>query len=125
MNILTLTLIILSVTLSALAQITMKSGMSSEHIQRELAESNSALQIAFQVASNGYVVLGIGFYGLSAILWLLVLAKLDVSLAYPFVGLGFILTMVLSFMFLGEPISSLKVFGTLLVVAGVILVAQS
>jgi len=125
MSAITLALIVFSITLSAFAQIAMKSGMSSEPVQQALVGGSTAFQIACQVSKSGYVVLGIGLYGLGAISWLLVLAKLDVSIAYPFVAIGFILTMVLSFVFFGEPLNTLKVVGTLLVVVGVIIVAQS
>ena len=41
------------------------------------------------------MVAGLALYGLGAMVWLYVLARLPLSAAYPFVGLGFILTMVL------------------------------
>lgn len=51
------------------------------------------------------------------------LARLDVSMAYPFVGLGFILTMLLVFFVLGESLSTMRIVGTLLITAGVVLVS--
>lgn len=64
-------------------------------------------------------------YSISAIVWLMVLAKLDISLAYPFVGLVFILTMLLGFFVLREPVGIIRIIGTLLVVAGVMLVSRT
>jgi len=122
MNLSTLLLILISVTLSAVAQVTMKHGVSLPDIQRNLAEPVTALGY---LATNGYVLAGLMLYGMSVVFWLFVLARLDVSVAYPFVGIGFLLTMVFGAVALGEPIGALRVTGTLLVVTGVALVAQS
>jgi multidrug transporter EmrE-like cation transporter len=64
-------------------------------------------------------------YFLSAGVWLFVLARVDVSLAYPFVGLGFILTMLLGWLIRGEILSVNRVAGTALIVMGVVLLARS
>lgn len=71
------------------------------------------------------VVGGLALYALGAIVWLFVLAKVDVSFAYPFVGLGFILTMLLGWWWLNEPVDLTRVVGTLLVASGVFLVSRS
>ncbi len=117
-----LTLILISVSISAIAQITLKHGMSSPTVQQGLTAD--WLTIFKAVASNIYVWLGLIFYALGAILWLGVLAKVDVSLAYPFVGLGFILTSLLGVFLLGESFSVLRFVGTCQVVLGIILVTQ-
>jgi len=118
-----LTLIFISVTISAVAQVTLKQGMSSSAVQQSFADG--WLEIVIAVASNLYVWLGLIFYALDAVLWLGVLAKIDVSIAYPFVGLGFILTALFGVFILGEAFSIIRFVGTCLVVLGVILVAQS
>ncbi len=122
MNLSSLLLILISVSLSAIAQVTMKHGVSQPDIQKNLAEPMTALGY---LATNGYVLAGLALYVTSVAFWLFVLARLDVSVVYPFVGIGFILTMVLAAFALGEPVGPLRVAGTLLVVAGVALVAQS
>jgi len=118
-----LTLIFISVSISAIAQVTLKHGMSSPSVQQGLAGGWPALVIA--VASNPYVWLGLVFYALGAVLWLGVLAKVDVSIAYPFVGLGFILTALLGVFLLGEAFSVIRFVGTCLVVLGIVLVTQT
>jgi multidrug transporter EmrE-like cation transporter len=71
------------------------------------------------------VIGGLFLYGLSAAIWLFVLARLDVSVAYPFVALGFLLTMVLGCLLFGEPLTARKLIGTMLVMFGVYLVAAA
>ena len=117
-----LTLIFISVTISAIAQVTLKQGMSSPAVQQGL--SGGWLEIIIAVISNLYVWLGLTFYALGAVLWLGVLARVDVSIAYPFVGLGFILTALFGVFLLGEAFSVIRFVGTCLVVLGIILVTQ-
>ena len=123
MNILLVMLILCSVLLSAFAQITLKIGMSSPVIQYAIA-SSSALTVIQSVGTNIYVIGGLGLYFASAAVWLFVLAKVDVSFAYPFVGLGFVITMLLAFFINGEVLSTTKVVGTLCIALGVAIMAQ-
>jgi multidrug transporter EmrE-like cation transporter len=115
-----LTLIFISVTISAIAQVTLKQGMSSPAVQQGF--SGGWLEIVIAVASNLYVWLGLILYALGAVLWLGVLAKVDVSIAYPFVGFGFILTAIFGVFLLGEAFSFIRFVGTCLVVIGILLV---
>jgi len=59
------------------------------------------------------------------VVWLLVLARVPVSQAYPFVGLGFVLVMLLGWALQGDVISPARLLGTLLISVGVVLVARS
>ncbi len=123
MNIAVLSLILVSVTMSAVAQIALKHGMSSPAVQAGLGSGFERLVPL--VATNPFVWLGLALYGAGALLWLGVLAKIDVSQAYPFVGLGFLLTMAFGASLLGESVSTVRLIGTLLVVTGVILVSRA
>ena len=100
----------------------LKHGMSVQAVQAVLAGGRTAA-IALAVASSPTVWVGLFLYAFSALVWLFVLARVDVSVAYAFVALGFLLTMALGFLLLGEPLTLQKVAGTLLVVLGVWLVA--
>lgn len=122
MNLRIFCLVLLSVSLSALAQVTMKRGVSGPEIQGLLG---SPLNAVWAFAGNAHVLLGLAMYGVSAVAWLFVLARLDVSLAYPFVALGFILTMLLGALVLGEQVGVMRVAGTVLVSLGVALLARS
>lgn len=125
MNLRSFLLILASVSLSALAQVSLKYGMSSPGVQRALAGSSRPLETALIVAGSKGVLLGLLLYGLGMVLWLLVLARLDVSLAYPFVGLGFLLTALLGVLLFQEPVGGLRLTGTLMVAAGILMVART
>jgi multidrug transporter EmrE-like cation transporter len=122
MTILTLSFILISVFLSVVAQILLKHGMSNGSVQAAL--NADALTAGITIFTNISVVAGLAAYVSSAGIWLLVLSKIDVSKAYPFVGIGFIGTMMFAYWFLNEPLTLTKVIGTLLVLAGVLLISQ-
>jgi multidrug transporter EmrE-like cation transporter len=117
------TLIVVSVLMSALAQIALKGGMSSASVSHALA-SGDRWTAAATIATSPLVLLGLGLYFASALVWLLVLARIEVSLAYPFVGMGFVVTMLLGWWIHGDSLTAPKVAGTLLVALGVIVLAR-
>lgn len=125
----TLLLALFSVALSATAQLAFKAGMSHRAIQAALAQEASGasqwLDRVLVIGMNPAVISGLALYGLSAAVWMLVLAKVDVSVAYPFVGLGFVITMAAGGLLFNEPITLTRIIGTLLVCAGVALVAST
>lgn len=123
MNLTLITLILCSILLSSFAQIVLKIGMSNTNVLAAIQSSN-ALEIIKAITTNISVIGGLGLYFASAAVWLLVLAKVDVSFAYPFVGLGFIITMLLAFFINGEVLSTTKVIGTLCIALGVAIIAQ-
>jgi len=117
-------LVLVSVTLSAVAQVTMKAGMSRPAIRTAIAAGDQ-LGIAMAALANPLVAIGFALYFVGALVWLLVLSRVDVSMAYPFVSLGFLLTAAFAALLLGESIGTRRLFGILLVVAGVYTVARS
>ncbi|ANI17021.1 MULTISPECIES: hypothetical protein [Pseudomonas] len=117
-------LILISVAISAFAQVSLKAGMASPSVQKALAEGGERLSILLAVALNPLVLLGLFLYFGSAAVWLLVLSKVQVSFAYPFVALGFVLTALLGRFFFNDTFSAAKVIGTLLIVSGVVVLAN-
>ena len=122
MTFLTLCFILLSVLLSVIAQILLKQGMSSSSVQDALTSQD--LSAVMVICSNIFVIAGLFAYISSAGIWLLVLSKIEVSKAYPFVGLGFIFTMLFAYWFLNEPLTVSKICGTLVILVGVVLISR-
>ncbi|GGA84173.1 EamA family transporter [Neiella sp. HB171785] len=122
MTYLTFGLILFSVFLSVVAQIFLKSGMSNKATLD--AFGNGFISGIVAVSMNLWVVFGMMAYVASAGVWLMVLSKVEVSRAYPFVGLGFIGTMLFGFWFLNEPLTLNKVIGTLCICTGVYFIAK-
>ena len=117
-----LILIISSVLLNAAAQIFLKTGMNSIS---PLNTEQPVFRTIQSVLFNFHNVLGFISYGISIILWLWVLSKIDVSYAYPFQALGYILVTILAWMLFNEQKNTLKVLALIFISIGLILLAFS
>jgi multidrug transporter EmrE-like cation transporter len=116
-------LILISVLLSAGSQLILKLGMTAPEVQRALADGVSIPRVGLAIGSSPLIIAGVGCFGLSLMCWLFVLAKVDVTLAYPCVALGIVITVLAGHFFLGEAVSALRVTGITMVVIGVLVVA--
>jgi multidrug transporter EmrE-like cation transporter len=112
-----------SVGLSVAAQFALKTGMAQPETQAVLSQPLS-LRALHAVGTNFFIIGGFVLYLLSAVVWLGVLARWDVSKAYPLVGLGFGLTVVVG-MLIGEHVTLSRATGVGLICVGVILVGRS
>ena len=119
----TFALILVSVAMSAMAQVLLKTGMSRGDVSASLGHQPWVAS-ALLVATNPWVLGGLLLYFLSAAVWLLVLARVELSFAYPFVGIGFILTMILGWWLMGDNVGLQRVVGTLLIATGVVFIAR-
>jgi len=119
-----LLLVFASVLLSAGAQLLLRAGMSSPSVVEGLGQGDWKRSV-FAVALNPLVLGGLFVYFLSAAVWLLVLSRVQVSLAYPFVGLGFIVTMLLGWWLQGDTLNIQKIAGTLVIAMGVVILARA
>ena len=71
---------------------------------------------------NPWVLLGIALYGLSAIVWLGLISRVPLSVAYPMLSLAYVLVVFVSWLFLGEGMTALKWLGVFLIAIGVVLI---
>lgn len=61
----------------------------------------------------------------ASLFWMAAMTKFDISYAYPFMSLSFVLVFVLSVFLFQESITPYKVIGLLLIVAGIIVTSRS
>jgi multidrug transporter EmrE-like cation transporter len=122
MSPLLLALIVFIVSLNAVSQVLLRKAMIVVNAGRA---PHSLLQLALQLITNSYLLGGVFLYGISLVAWLVVLSKAEVSLAYPFQSLGYILIAIMSFYFLGENVTLLRSFGIMLICLGLLFIAQS
>lgn len=110
----------LSIALAATAQLLMKVGMMALRMAGRLdtLSVSTALEIVLQPA----VFFGLASYGLSAALWLLVLSRMPLSMAYPLISLGILAVVLLSAVALGENVSAGRAAGVAFILTGVLLI---
>ncbi len=118
MNIL---LILSSVLLNCSAQLLIRKGMlvAGEMSMGAMAQNIGAL------ATNVWLWLAMLCYGVSILLWMSVLSKVEVSFAYPFLSVGYVISAVVGFFFFGESISAVRIAGIIVICAGVVLISRS
>jgi drug/metabolite transporter (DMT)-like permease len=115
-------LIFISVALTSIGQLFFKKGMTLlDHSYQEA----SMWKLMIYGLVNGYVLLGFLSFGAGAVLWLAVLAKEEVSYAYPLSSLGYIVVLIGSFFLFHENISPARIIGVLLLILGVFFIEYS
>ncbi len=71
-----------------------------------------------------WVMSGIAAALLAGMAWMAAMTKLNLSYAYPFMGLTFVLVLILSGVFFDEPMNWQKTVGVLLIMGGIALSSQ-
>lgn len=115
-------LILSGVCLNALAQVFLKKGMLMVGYF-DFSAVNIA-QIIFKVAANPFIILGLGCYMFSVALWLLVLSRVEVSFAYPFLSIGYIITAIIGYTIFHETLSINKLTGIFFICLGVVFISK-
>jgi len=114
-------IIILSGILCAsLGQVFWKLGMNAVG-----AIDNFSISGIVSMFLNPLVFLGLLMYGLSTIFWLIALSQKDLSYVYPFIALTFIIVLLLSKFLLHENVGLYRIVGTLIIIAGLIIVVNT
>lgn len=114
-----LPLILTSVGFAIVGQILMKHGA------RSLTETTMGAGFIQAIASNHFVWAGLACYGLSGVTWLMALARVDLSFAFPMLSLGFVATAAYAWAYFGEILSVNRILGIGLVILGVFFIAIS
>ncbi|HET7658631.1 MAG TPA: EamA family transporter [Bacillales bacterium] len=62
---------------------------------------------------------------IASLFWMAAMTKFNISYAYPFMSLSFVLVFLLSVFWFGEPVSLMKIVGLAFIVIGIIITSQS
>ncbi|WCM89214.1 EamA family transporter [Acidovorax sp. NCPPB 3576] len=68
---------------------------------------------------NGWLIVALALYGVTTLLWIWVLRSAPLHLAYPFMGLAFLIVPALGWLFLKEPLHLQTFIGGALILAGI------
>ncbi len=118
-----LSLILSSVALNAFAQLFIRQGMLK--LGKISLNAEQIFNMILAVFTNIYLLAGMFSYAISIILWMVVLSKVNVSIAYPFLSIGYIITAVLAYFILQEPLTLQKIIGILIICLGVFILTRS
>ena len=114
-------LILLSVLLNCAAQLLIRKGML---IEGEVGMQNMLSHIGSMI-TNVWLWGAMLCYALSIFLWMSVLSKVEVSYAYPFLSVGYVVSAVAGYALFNENLSPVRIAGIIVICIGVILISRS
>jgi len=86
---------------------------------------NNPQSLVLSIITNVWVLMAVPLYTASFILWMYILSKLNLSFAYPFLALSFVMVPLVSLFLFGENISTLKWAGIFVIFSGIVMIGFS
>ncbi len=120
----TLSILAIAIVLVSLGDMLLAHGMKKIGAVTSCSPK-ALLQVGCRIFTNTSIILGIIFLAGFFFLWLAILSWCDLSFVLPLTALSYVLTAILSVVFLGENVSALRWAGTVLICIGVALVTKS
>ena len=114
-------LILLSVLLNCAAQLLIRKGML---VEGEVGMQNMLSHVGSMI-TNVWLWGAMLCYALSILLWMSVLSKVEVSYAYPFLSVGYVVSAVAGYALFNENLSPVRIAGIIVICVGVILISRS
>jgi multidrug transporter EmrE-like cation transporter len=116
-------LVMTGVLLNAVAQLALKASVSDTGIIN--LDMQSLLSSAASLATNLWLWVGLICYAISVVVWILALSRVDVSIAYPMLSIGYIVNALAASQLFNEPLGIGKVVGIGIIIVGVYVLARS
>ena len=116
-------LILLSISIAVTGQVLLKIGI--DRIGVNGIGSMKALTGLFSgIIRSPMVLTGLFLYFISAAIWLVILSTVDLSFAYPFIGLSYVIVLILSKFILKEEVNPLRWAGAFIITVGVVIISR-
>ncbi|ACC70116.1 conserved hypothetical protein [Paraburkholderia phymatum STM815] len=123
MNPISLFCILAGVALNATAQLLLKAGTNAVgHFDFTLS---NIIPIGWRIATQLPIIGGLACYVLSVVVWIVGLSRVDVSIAYPMLSLGYVVNAFAAWYLFGEVLSAQRLIGIGVILVGVFIVARS
>ncbi len=110
-----------SVLLNALAQLLIRKGM----LQIGSVGVGNIVESIVPMITNLWLWGAMLSYAVSILMWMSVLSKVEVSYAYPFLSVGYIVAAVAGYALFSENLSITRIAGIIVICIGVILISRS
>ena len=123
MNFVSFMLVLAGVMLNAAAQLLLKAGTNG--IGAFAFTADNLIPVGIKAASNPFIVSGLGCYAVSVVIWIMALSRVEVSLAYPMLSIGYVVNAVAAWYLFGEALGAQRMIGIGTIIVGVFLVARS
>ena len=123
MNATSFALILTGVLLNAAAQLLLKAGTNTLGVLT--LTRGEWLHTGMAVASNPHIVTGIAFYVVSVGVWIGALSRVEVSVAYPMLSIGYVVNALAAWYLFGEAVTMQRWLGIGFIAIGVWLLVRS
>ena len=122
MNQTTFALILSGVLLNAGAQLLLKAGTRVLGVIS--LGGRNPLELAFAVGTQPFILGGLMCYVVSVAIWIAALSRVDVSIAYPMLSIGYIVNAFVAWHFFGEALTPSRLAGMAIIMVGVWVLAR-
>ena len=123
MNITTFAFILGGVCLNAVAQLLLKAGTNAVGVIHLTPQNWFATGI--KLATQMPILGGLACYVISVGVWIIGLSRVDVTIAYPMLSMGYIISAIGAWYFLGEAVSAQRLLAIGIIIVGVVLLTRS
>jgi multidrug transporter EmrE-like cation transporter len=124
MNLSTFLVIFAGVVLNSVAQLMLKAGART--LQGiSLTSGSSVLNAALAASTQPWILAGLCCYFVSAGLWVVALTRVDVTVAYPLLSLGYVIAAVLAWQIFGEALTAGRIAGIAIILVGVVVLSRA
>jgi len=113
------------VLLNAAAQLLLKAGANAAGEISMSAGAAALWRTATGLALHPGILGGLACYAISVVVWIVALSRVDVSIAYPMLSIGYVVNAMLAWWLFGEQVNAQRWLGIGVIIIGVILVARS
>ena len=123
MNIIIFILILLTVFFNTAAKLALKAGMLQ--IGHFSFTWENLIPITLKIIASPWIIFGIIIYAGSIGVWLMVLSRIPVSIAYPISSLGYVTSAIAAYYLWGENLTLIRIAGIIVILVGVYMVARN
>lgn len=116
-------LIFTGVFLNALAQLLLKAGTNA--VGQFHFTTENIIPIGWKLATQPAILGGMTCYAVSLVVWIMALSRVEVSVAYPMLSVGYVLNAIAAWYFFGEAVNMTRLLGIGVIIIGVYIVARS
>ena len=116
-------LILLSISIAVTGQLLLKIGIDRIGVNG-IGSMKALISLFSGIIRSPMVLTGLFLYFISAAIWLVILSTVDLSFAYPFIGLSYVIILVFSRLILKEEVNPLRWAGALIVTVGVVIISR-
>jgi multidrug transporter EmrE-like cation transporter len=123
MNALSFSLVMLGVLLNATAQLLLKAGTNS--VGQFSFSAENIVPVGWRLATEPHILGGLTCYVISVVVWIMALSRVEVSIAYPMLSVGYVINAIAAWYLFGEAVTPARLVGIAVIILGVFIVARS